>query len=201
MQSGPKENGRVDWSVNSPNRPFLGNGYTWAEAALAHGTAVALTAFVLGYWWAATETPALWQAALLALVAYDVAGGVVANHLNSCKRFYHVAELPAGSIMLRVMRKPVLFTTAHVHPIVMAIAFGFPLETGLAWYAAVWLSVLLVTRTPLYIRRPTAVAFCLFALILNQTIFPLPIGLEWFIPCLFLKLVLGHAVQEEPYRP
>ena len=29
---------------------------------------------------------------------------------------------------------------------------------------------------------------------------PVP-GFEWLIPALFLKIVYGHIVREEPYRP
>lgn len=201
MQTGPKIAGNVDWHLKGPNRPFLGNGYTLAEGGLTYVSAILFTVFAVAYWWIAVEAPTLWQAVLLAVVAYDVQGGVVANSLNSCKRFYHAADIPAGAAITRAFRNSLLFTVCHVHPIIFAFAFGFPLVEGVAWYGVLCAAVLLVTVTPLYLRRPLATAFSLAAIIFSQTVFALPTGLEWLIPGLFLKLVLGHSVQEEPYRP
>jgi hypothetical protein len=39
------------------------------------------------------------------------------------------------------------------------------------------------------------------AILVNQYIFHSVIGFEWLIPALFLKIVYGHIVREEPYRP
>lgn len=54
---------------------------------------------------------------------------------------------------------------------------------------------------PLYLRRPIAMLFCLISLIMNSYIIPVIDGFEWFIPALFIKIIYGHLVQEEPYRP
>lgn len=201
MQKGPKDVGRINWTVEVPNRPFLGNGHTGAEAVLTHVSATMLSAFAAAYWWWVTDAPALWQAVILAIFAYDILGGAVANSLNSCKRFYHAAHVPDESALVRASRNPLIFTAIHLHPVVFALIFGFPLALGVAYYIAVWLSVRLVTWAPLYLRRPAAMALGMAALLLSQTIFALPVGLGWVVPGLFLKLVLGHAVQEEPYRP
>ena len=39
------------------------------------------------------------------------------------------------------------------------------------------------------------------AVILNLYIVPLSLAWAWLMPLLFLKIVYGHSVQEEPYRP
>ena len=201
MQSGPKEPGYVDWHVRAPNNALLGNGYTRAEALLTHSFALGLTIFALTYWWSIDSSPKLWQAALIAVAAYDLLGGVVANNLNSCKRFYHAAEVPGASAFLRATRYPLLFTALHFHTVIFAFAFGYPPSTGIVWYIVLWTSVAVVTRTPLYLRRPLAAGITVAAILLGQTVLRLPQGLGWVIASLFLKLVVGHSVQEEPYRP
>jgi hypothetical protein len=35
----------------------------------------------------------------------------------------------------------------------------------------------------------------------NVYVVPAPPGLEWIVPILFVKVILGHLVREEPYRP
>ncbi len=58
-----------------------------------------------------------------------------------------------------------------------------------------------LTNTPLYIRRPVAFFAILLALLLNIYII-LPVqGFEWFVPALMIKILYGHLVREEPYRP
>lgn len=201
MSTHSKIIGNVDWSIEAPNRPFLGNGHTVAEGMIVHFFSISLTTFVALYWWLTAADPTLIEIAFIVILAYDLLGGVVANSLNSCKRFYHVDKIPASSVMTNAMRNPLIFTAFHVHPIVFAIVLGYPLLTGFAWYVGLWISVAMVAWAPLYLRRPIATALCITAIILSQMVVQLPTGLEWFIPSIFLKLVLGHSVQEEPYRP
>ncbi|MHA1379184.1 MAG: hypothetical protein ACTSRG_12450 [Candidatus Helarchaeota archaeon] len=35
----------------------------------------------------------------------------------------------------------------------------------------------------------------------NLYIFTPTIGLEWFVPVFFCKLLIAHILREEPYRP
>ena len=72
---------------------------------------------------------------------------------------------------------------------------------GLFWYLILQISVLSVTRTPLYLQRPVSMLIIVTALLINDYFVSSPIGLEWLIPILFVKIVYGHTVQEEPYRP
>jgi hypothetical protein len=54
-----------------------------------------------------------------------------------------------------------------------------------------------VLRAPHYLQRPVAMfAFC--AAILLNLFFPDPL-LNWFVPVLFLKLVVAHLVKEAPF--
>jgi hypothetical protein len=63
------------------------------------------------------------------------------------------------------------------------------------------LSALALLQMPLYLQRPAALGIILIAILLNLYILPPVWGFEWLIPALFLKIVYGHLVREEPYRP
>jgi hypothetical protein len=90
-----------------------------------------------------------------------------------------------------------------VHPILIALLFEADrwATYGLLWYALLMLSVAVVLRTPLYLRRPASFLAILLATLINFFfVAPIP-GFEWLAPLLFMKIVYGHIVREEPYRP
>jgi hypothetical protein len=85
----------------------------------------------------------------------------------------------------------------------MLVGFLYPggqSIAGVGWYLALLASTVLVSATPLYLRRPLAMLLVLLSLLANYGISPVP-GFEWLMPGLFLKIVYGHTVREEPYRP
>lgn len=56
-------------------------------------------------------------------------------------------------------------------------------------------------KTPLYLQRPVSMLIIVTALLINGYFVSSPTGMMWLIPVLFLKIVYGHTVKEEPYRP
>ena len=200
---GSRDHGRhVTWNYSGPTDPFVGSGATLAERWLAYGMAAALTAVIVGAD-ALHEDPIAqgWLVLVLALFAFDVAGGAGANMLNSCKRFYHAPLRAHDGGFARWAKNPRLFTAIHIHPIIVAFLFGGSVWNAVIWYAALQAAVAVTLSTPLYLRRGLATGLTVFAILLEQTVLPLGTDLEWFIPCLFIKMVMGHAVQEEPYGP
>jgi hypothetical protein len=71
---------------------------------------------------------------------------------------------------------------------------------GAFWYLALVLSTVLVLFTPLYLQRPLAMGLIMTAILLNFYFIQPVVGFEWFVPALFLKIIYGHVVREEPYR-
>ncbi|WP_300010186.1 hypothetical protein [uncultured Roseobacter sp.] len=196
MQTAP-----IRWTYSGGTDPLCGTGATLAERVLAYSMATLFTAIILmadHY----RDVPIAdgWRIALLAFFAFDIAGGAVANMLNSCKRFYHTGLQTGEGLNARLAKTPMLFTAIHVHPIIVAYFFQGSLLNAAVWYALLLASVAGVLAFPLYLRRACATALTVLALLGNQLLLPLGTGLEWFIPCLFIKMVLGHVVQEEPYR-
>lgn len=192
----------IQWSYTGRADPLCGTGATRGERWLAYGAATLFTAIILAMNYYRDAPIALgWSTVLLAFFAFDIAGGAVANMLNSCKRFYH-SQLQSGEgAGARIVKNTTIFTAIHVHPIIAAYVFGGSVLNAVAWYFLLQVGVATILAMPLYLRRAAATAIMLLAMLASQSILPLGAGLEWFVPCLFIKMALGHAVQEEPYRP
>ncbi|HZG87856.1 hypothetical protein [Paenibacillus sp.] len=193
----------VEWEYEGKPDFSSGTGATRAERTLALVGAFAAAAAVLAAAW---SREANWNAAQLAVaaaLAFDVGGGLVSNALNSCKRFYHTPAKPEEGRLGVVLKSPALFSAAHVHPIAAALVFEPDrwASYGLAWYALLMLAVFIVLRTPLYLRRPVSFLAIMLAAFANFYAIPGVTGMEWLVPLLFVKIVYGHLVREEPYRP
>lgn len=192
----------IDWVVpGSRLDAAFGDGATRAEKALPNITAIAGVALLF---WYAASTPELhwqwWRYLIAAVFVYDLVGGVVANGLNSAKRFQHARRIAVPRPTASFVRNHVLFAAVHVQPILVAILFPGPgVWWGAVWYAIALVTVVMVLRVPLYLRRPAALMVIATAPML-AAILPAPLGFSWLPAVLVAKLGLG-AVQEEPYRP
>ena len=195
------ESAHIDWTYQGKPDFLAGTGATRTERALmwAGGlVGVALYAYfylkgMLAWTW--------WQYLVAAVMAFDVGGGVVANALNSCKRFYHTPPLATEPRAARLLKNHLFFTALHVYPLLIGLLFGGGWVYGLFWYVALLASAIMVLKTPLYLQRPVAFFLILMALLIHLYGVSAVPGFEWFIPALFLKIVYGHLVREEPYRP
>ena len=192
---------KIDWSVEGKPDLLLGSGADRWEQALAWAAGLLGAGLILGFALRGEPAWAWWQFLLAGLLAFDVIGGVTANALNSCKRFCHSPASPGDSREARLAKNHLLFTALHVHPLLAAALFGGALwPYGLVWYAALLLGALLLLRLPLYLRRPAAFLLISLALLGNQYLITAPAGFEWLVPALYLKILYGHLVREEPYR-
>ena len=196
-----RADGQVTWLYSGRTDALVGTGATAAERALGYGGAAVLTLVILGVDFLRADPVAQggWRVALLALFAFDIAGGAVANMLNSCKRLYHSPPRSEDGAALRALKRPRVFTALHVHPLLIAWAFGGSLAIAASWYVLLQVAVWAVLAAPLYLRRALATAVSMLAILCEPLVPPLGPGLDWVVPALFVKLVLAHAVREEPY--
>ena len=188
------QKGRVDW--------LYGLGATARERTLVKATwmgalAVLAFAWVLDHGQVRSEL-SWWQLLVAGLLVIDVAGGVAANATDAAKRLYH-GPLPADVGRLgRLVHGHVTFAALHVHPIAVGLLFpGAGWWWGPVWYLTVLAGVVLVRKVPADIERPTAVAIATVAIVIS-TLIPAPLGFAWFPAVLVLKLVVAHAVAEQP---
>ncbi len=98
----------------------FGAGATRAEKGLAYAVSLfGICALVvgghgLGWTW--------WQWLIGALLVHDLAGGVVANGLDTAKLFYHSPLTFTDSVFARFVHHPVGFTAIHLQPVLIALA-------------------------------------------------------------------------------
>lgn len=71
----------------------------------------------------------------------------------------------------------------------------------MVWYTLLLLGAWIILRIPLYLRRPVSIAIVLLVILMNTYLLTPIAGFEWLAPLLFIKIIAGHAVREEPYRP
>lgn len=166
---------------------LVGPGTTTSENALILGFAVAFTGGVLvsGLYYRLSWN--VIQIAVVALVGIDIAGGVIANSTVAGRQWWHRPS--------QTDRAHIRFVAFHLHPFVIAAVFP-----GLTWleaiigYAFLLLGMAIVLGVPHRIKRPVAMGS--FAVGLGVSLYAIspPIGLEWFLPLLYLKLIPGHLV-------
>jgi hypothetical protein len=191
----------IEWSFPQPRRGvagavdrFFGPGTTrgewWVQAMFVTLATVLLPLRAL---WAGVEWTPL-QYAVAAWFAFDLTGGIVTNATSAAKRWYHREG--------QGFRQHFSLITPHV-VYLLAVAWLFRggdwLYLGVGGLGLLAASAL-VLRLPLYLQRPVAVGLLAAAIVVNESVPPTR-GLEWFLPLLFFKLLVSHALREEPYRP
>ena len=193
---------RIDWEYPEQGKglgrvvdELIGPGATRGEIVLVLGTGILGGCLLIAYQYFAALGWGFVQILVGALVAFDVAGGVVANSTSTAKRWYHREE--------QGVKQHAGFVVLHfIHPILIVLFF-----TQLDWiyfitvYGYLLISAGIVLATPLYLKRPMSMVMVSGAVLLNSYVISVIPGFEWFLPIFILKLVVGHIVREEPYRP
>ncbi|MFS0723072.1 hypothetical protein [Paenibacillus sp. 1P07SE] len=192
---------RIDWSYEGKTDFSAGTGAYDSERWLSLLSALIIPAFVAVMIGRGDVSWSIAQIIVALVLAADISGGLVSNALNSCKRFYHTPPKPHEGKTGRVLKHPVWFSILHLHPVVVGLWHGGgDWIYGLSWYIIYLLSVALVLMTPLYLQRPVAMLLIMVAFLINGYVVDAVPGFEWLMPLLFIKIVYGHLVREEPYR-
>lgn len=167
---------------------FVGPGMTRGElwlvftASFASAGAVGAHLYGLGMGWP--------LALVGALIAFDVIGGAVCNMTDTTKRWVHRAGTG--------VRDHFGFIALHVaHIALLAWLFrgeGFDWIYALAISTCLLVSAVIIIAAPALLKSPIAVSLYMIALaIVLYGVGPTP-GMEWFVPALFVKLLIGHAI-------
>ena len=187
----PEARGRFDRILAE----LIGPGATRAEIILVLGVGILAGFAQISYQYFAVLDWNLIQLAIAGIMAFDIAGGLVANSTSTAKRWFHRAE--------KGRKDHIGFVLIHaVYPILISIFFlSYDWNFFFVVFGYLSLASILVVMSPLYLRRPVSVTLFALGLLISMYILnPIP-GLEWFVPLLYLKLIIGHIVREEPYRP
>ncbi len=127
-------------------------------------------------------------------------GGLVSTSLNSGKRFYDSPIKLEEKGVAKFMKTLPCYIGMHVHPLIVGLLYdNMNWQYALSWYFIFILSVIILYKTPLYLKRPVSRFITMISILINIFIIPPVKGFEWFIPILFIKIICGHLVTEEPY--
>ncbi|NOZ33132.1 MAG: hypothetical protein GXP01_08695 [Alphaproteobacteria bacterium] len=175
---------------------FVGPGATDSEEWLQLCLGALIAAICFGWFIIMGQEATPWYGfVVVAVLALDVGGGIVTNAANSAKRWYHRPGYPS--------KKHIHFVALHaLHLGVTALLFSpEPVLYLAATIVFLILATLIIVNVPLYLQRPVAFGIVAIGLTLSQVPFLSLSGLEWLLPLMMLKLLLGHLVKEAPFRP
>ncbi|MCM3783748.1 hypothetical protein M3231_12260 [Neobacillus mesonae] len=191
----------IDWDYEGRNDFSSGTGAYASEKRLGLLSALVIPCFLLYLYWSKGVDWSVFQLFIALILAFDISGGLVSNALNSCKRFYHTPPKPQEGKIGIFIKNPLFFSLCHVHPFIAGLLHGEGNWTfSLLWYGLYMAAVLLVLAVPLYLKRPVSMLFLMLSILINFYIIEPVAGFEWLMPLLFIKIVYGHLVREEPYR-
>lgn len=192
---------KVDWAYEGRPNLMVGVGATLAEKLFMYAGSLLLVSWFVADLSSEHIAWPVWQWVVAVAVCADIGGGVVANSLNSCKRFYHSPIGAGDGVVTRILKRPMLFTAFHVHTIIVSWIWDPKiLMVGIGWYAALLAATFVTLKVPVYLQRPTGILFATVAIVATTRL-PAVAQFEWLPGLIFIKLVVGHAVREEPYRP
>lgn len=191
----------VVWQAPPPRRgllgqwdEFIGPGATRHELLLIWLAGIGGVAGAVLYAWTREMHWSAIQWAVAVLTALDLFAGVVANATSTTKRWYHRPG--------RTSRHHLLFAAAHLYPFLIAWIFrsGDWLYAVLV-YGYMLTAAGLIVQAPVYLKRPLAMLLFLAGLAIPWLLLAPTPGLHWFVPVLYLKILVCHLVPETPYRP
>ncbi|MGK8558942.1 hypothetical protein [Nocardia gipuzkoensis] len=188
---------QVDWAIpaTSPGwagrlERFMGPGKTRWESAVEYlGGAIGILLLV-SYCRPMLSDRSIAEVVALAVIAFDLVGGVLTNATNAAKRWYHRTPASRGRLAF-----------VAVHTVYLAVV-GLMFLGDPAWFIGNTLlllgSALLIESAPVGLRRPVAMAAYMTVLLVNLIVFPVPALLAWFIPLFYLKLLVCYLIPEAP---
>ena len=166
---------------------LVGPQSTRTENGLTLGYSVVFCTGLLLYTTIAQPDWSPLQRAVVVLVAFDIAGGIIANTTVSETRWWHRPT--------QTRRDHLQFVVGHLHPFVLAWLF-----VGLTWadaaviYGFLVCGAVVILAVPDDLGRPVAMGVFSAGLLVALYVVAVPHGLEWFVPFFYLKLLSGHLV-------
>jgi hypothetical protein len=174
---------------------FVGPGATSTECLLQFGIAIVAAIAAVVYPLFTGISWDWWQYIIAGFLGLDLVGGIITNATNSGKSWYHRRS--------QTTVKHLFFIAIHILQISLVYGFFAPSlwPQGLLLYILLLVFATAILLTPLYLQRPVALLCYVIALIVNVYGITQIQGLEWFVPLLFLKLLVSHLPFEICFRP
>jgi hypothetical protein len=190
----------IEWVPTEPRRGiagtwdrFMGPGATSQEEIVQAIFGLAISALCVVLFWLGDGFDKGWLLIAIAIiVALDLGGGIVTNATAAAKRWYH---RPARTWWARIG-----FVAVHlVHVAAVAAATGSGFSFFVLSATFLLASALIIVTVPLYLQRPVAFGLTAVGLLLSLLPWFSIESFEWFLPLLWVKLLLAHLVREAPF--
>jgi hypothetical protein len=171
---------------------LVGPGATPAENTLiVFSSITGLLAAALRLWLLGFDSLHLVVGAIL---GFDIIGGAVCNATDTTKRWYHRPEA--------TWVQHIAFVFPHLlHVAMVSWLFRDPIRFDWNYFGSISSYLLfaaaIVLAIPSYLKRPVAAGLYLSVIVIGLYRVGSTLGVEWFIPALFLKLLIGHLVPEQ----
>lgn len=191
---------KSDWHFPPPRNGlagqwdrFVGPGATVAEQLIGLLPAAIAAVAIVFYAHGEKLNWTLIQYIVAALLAFDIVGGVTTNATSSAKRWYHRNT--------QTVAKHLGFIAIHIMQIFLVGWLFRDLDVAyiVGVYVYLMTAAVSIIFTPVRIQRSVALLLVCGAIIISLYAYSPTPGFEWFIPVLFLKLLVSHLTFEEPY--
>ncbi|NES80973.1 MAG: hypothetical protein F6K10_05960 [Moorea sp. SIO2B7] len=193
-------NKKSDWSYPEPRTglfgqwdKFVGPGATLTEQMISLVPAVFAALCITYYSYVSNLGWSLMQHIVAAIIAFDIVGGITTNATSSAKRWYH----RSGQTAINHLG----FVSIHILQIFL-VSWLFR-NLDIPYIIGVYLYLLFaasgILYVPLRIQRSVALLLVCGAILISEYVYSPTPGFEWFIPLLFIKLLVSHLTMEEPY--
>lgn len=190
----------IDWNCTGKFNFTAGYNPTKAESTIANYAAFLAPVILYFVMWNKLDW-SLVQLVVASALALDMVGGVLTNSLGSMKRYLHTTQSLELSWLAKLVGGKFLFPAIHFQIFAVPLCFDVTWSYALFWYGFMMISIVFIHMLPQYIHRSIALLIVILSIMLSQIAFVGPAGLEWLASIYIIKLVLSHAVREEPYRP
>ncbi len=172
---------------------LCGPGATKAELLLQFSVAFGAALAAVIYYPHESLDWSLLQTSIAVVLAFDIAGGITTNATSSAKRWFHRSSQSQRDY----------WNFIAMHLIHLGLFAGFFVADEVVWFilSSVLLAgaACLIIYAPLYLKRPIAYSVYMVVFLLSQFWLEAPVGVEWFLPLFYFKLLVSHLPPEAPF--
>ena len=190
---------KIRWEYEGKTDVINGTGAYFEERVLGYSGAAIVTLLMLYLQFTGYTDWTWWQLLIASYISFDLGGGFMSNSLNSVIRFYETPYKEGEGKSAKYLKNDWIYNGMHFHPLIVGLVFNNDWVYAIGWQVIFFGSLAVVAITPQYLKRPISRLLTLLAIIISLYFLQSVPGFEWFIPLIFIKMVMGHMVREEPY--
>jgi len=186
---------KIRWEYEGKTDVINGTGAYFEERMLGYSGAAIVTLLMLYLQFTGYTDWTWWQLLIASYISFDLGGGFMSNSLNSVIRFYETPYKEGEGKSAKYLKNDWIYNGMHFHPLIVGLVFNNDWVYAIGWQVIFFGSLAVVAITPQYLKRPISRLLTLLAIIISLYFLQSVPGFEWFIPLIFIKMVMGHMVR------